>query len=58
MFDRPAWFLLVPAAMFAAWRWNLQRLKDAREAGEIEEGLTFENVYTPAVERMDLFDAR
>jgi hypothetical protein len=29
-------------------------LRDALEAGEIEEGLTFENLRTPAVERLKL----
>ena len=43
MFAAPVRFLLIPGAMLAAWLWNRQRLKDALEAGEIENGLTFEN---------------
>jgi len=45
---------LVPVAMLAAWYWNRRRLDDAREAGELEEGLTFENVQVQAVERLNL----
>ena len=50
-------FLLVPAAMCGAWYWNRQRLAEAREAGELEEGLTFENVPVRTVERLDLSDS-
>jgi hypothetical protein len=46
--------LLVPLAMLAVWYWNRRRLQEAREAGEVEEGLTFENVQVPAVERLNL----
>jgi len=46
--------LLVPAAMAAGWFWNQRRLRDAREAGEVEEGVTFESFRRPAVERLDL----
>jgi hypothetical protein len=53
---RPPLFLLVPAAMFAAWLWNQSRLKEAREAGELEPGLAFENLRRPAVERLHLLD--
>lgn len=53
-FNQPLRFLLLPAAMAAAWHWNQRRLRDAREAGELEEGLTFENIHRPAVERLDL----
>jgi hypothetical protein len=53
----PVRFLLVPAAIAAAWMWNVRRLDDARQAGELEEGLTFENVTATVVERLDLFDA-
>ena len=51
-------FLLVPLAMAGAWFWNRRRIADAREAGELEESLTFESIQAPVVERLDLFDAR
>jgi hypothetical protein len=54
MLAAPWRFLLVPLAMFAAWYWNRSRLREAREAGELQEGLTFENVHIPAVERLNL----
>jgi hypothetical protein len=54
LFARPFCFLLVPASMAAAWFWNRHRLRDARENGELEEGLTFENPPLGAVERLDL----
>lgn len=54
MLGQPARFLVVPVLMLAAWRWNVRRLKDAREAGELEEGLTFENIPLRVVERLDL----
>ena len=54
MFADPLRFPLLPAAMLWGWWWNQRRIRDAREAGELEEGLTFENVVRPAVERMDL----
>ena len=47
-------FLLVPAVMLVAWDWNRRRLRRARDEGELEEGLTFENILTPEVERLDL----
>ena len=46
--------VLVPVAMRAAWQWNRRRLAEARDAGELEEGLTFENAAVTAVTRMDL----
>jgi hypothetical protein len=52
----PPLFLLVPAAMYAVWFWNQLRLKEAREAGELEPGLTFENLRRPEVERLNLLD--
>jgi hypothetical protein len=58
MLRHPWSFLLVPSAMAGAWFWNLRRIADAREAGELEESLTFENVPPPVIERLDLFDAR
>jgi hypothetical protein len=54
MLAAPLRFLLLPLAMLGAWLWNRRRLRDAREAGELEEGLTFENVRIPAVERLNL----
>ena len=33
MWEAPWRFAFVPLAMWAAWRWNRQRLADAREAG-------------------------
>jgi hypothetical protein len=57
MFFKPWAFLLVPAAMSAGWFWNRRRIAETREAGELDEALTFENVQAPAVERLDLFDA-
>jgi hypothetical protein len=58
MLSHPSYFLLVPLVMAGAWFWNLRRIADAREAGELEESLTFENIPPPVVERLDLFDAR
>lgn len=54
MFLAPVSFLLVPAAMAAAWEWNRRRLLEARENGELEEGLVFESERFPAVERLNL----
>ena len=54
MWAAPWRFALVPLAMFGAWRWNRRRLADAREAGELEEGLMFENTVVRAVTRLDL----
>ncbi len=54
MFDEPWRFPLLPAAMLGGWWWNRRRIREAREAGELEEGLTFENIRRPVVERMDL----
>jgi ABC-2 type transport system ATP-binding protein len=56
MRSRPPAFLLVPAAMAAAWHWNRRRLAEAREAGELEEGVIFENAPVRAVERLNLSD--
>jgi hypothetical protein len=54
MLAGPWRFLLVPLAMAGAWYWNRRRREDAREAGELEEGLTFENVQVQTVERLNL----
>lgn len=50
----PLRFLLLPAAMLGVWEWNRRRRRDAREAGELLEGLTFENIHQPVVERLNL----
>jgi hypothetical protein len=54
MLAAPLRLLLLPAAMLAVWLGNLRRLKDAREAGELAEGITFESLPPPTVERLDL----
>ncbi|MBZ5618265.1 MAG: hypothetical protein LAQ69_05940 [Acidobacteriia bacterium] len=54
MLLHPAGFLLVPAWMAGAWYWNRRRIEEAREAGELEEGVTFENAPVRVVERLDL----
>jgi hypothetical protein len=54
MFGQPWRFGLLPAAMAWAWHWNRRRLLAAREAGELEEGVTFENAPVRAVTRLDL----
>jgi len=54
MLAAPWRFLFVPLAMLGAWYWNRQRLAQAREDGELEEGLTFENAQVQAVERLNL----
>ena len=54
MFAQPLRFALLPAAMLWGEWWNRKRIREAREAGEWEEGITFENIHRPAVERMDL----
>ena len=54
MLDAPWRLLFVPLAMAGAWYWKRQRLRDAREAGELEEGLTFDNVQAQVVERLNL----
>ena len=56
MLGMPLAFLLVPAAMGGAWYWNRQRISEAREAGELEEGVMFENTPVRAVERLNLSD--
>jgi hypothetical protein len=54
MWAAPWRFALVPAAMWCAWRWKRRRLAEAREAGELEEGLTFDNPVVRVVTRLDL----
>jgi hypothetical protein len=53
----PVRFLLVPVAMAAAYFWNQKRLRDARGAGELEIGLSFDSGLTPAIQRLRLFDS-
>ena len=50
----PVRFLPIPAAMSAAYLWNRGRLRNAREAGEIEEGLSFESCLSPAIQQLKL----
>ena len=52
--DQPARFLPIPAAMSAAYFWNQARLRNRREAGELEEGLSFDSGPTPAVQQLRL----
>ncbi len=54
MFLAPARFLPVPAVMGSAWLSNRRRIEEAREAGEWEEGLTFETAVPRVIERLDL----
>jgi hypothetical protein len=54
MAQAPVRYALLPSAMYAAWKWNRSRLAEAREAGELEEGLTFENATVSAVQSFDL----
>lgn len=54
MLAAPGRLLFLPLAMLGGWYWNRQRLSDAREAGELQEGLTFENAQAPVVERLNL----
>ena len=48
---------LYELAMAAAYFWNQKRLRDARDAGELEIGLSFDSGLTPAIQRLRLFDA-
>jgi len=57
MLEHPLRLLILPALMYAVWRWNRNRIREAREAGEWEEGLTFENVPLRAVERLNLSES-
>jgi hypothetical protein len=54
MAPEPWRYGLLPAAMFAAWKWNQGRLAEARENGELEEGVTFENAVPGVVTSFDL----
>ncbi len=57
MWQQPWRLVLLPAAMTAAWWWNRARLAEARENGELEEGLTFENAPEGDVQLLGLSDA-
>jgi len=57
MLAQPLRFAMVPLAMGAAWYWNRRRIREAREEGEWEEGLTFENAPIRAVERLNLSES-
>jgi hypothetical protein len=57
MLLEPVRFLLVPVAMAGAYLWNQKRLRDARDAGELEIGLSFDSRMTPAIQRLRLFDS-
>jgi hypothetical protein len=54
---QPWRYALIPAAMYTIWKWNQGRLAEARENGELEEGLTFENAAVTTVQLFDLRDA-
>jgi hypothetical protein len=54
MWLAPWRFHFIPLTMLAAWQWNRRRLAEAREAGELEEGLVFENPAIRTVTRLDL----
>jgi len=54
MWQAPWRYAVLPAAMYAAWHWNQNRLAEARENGELEEGLTFENAPISVVHSFDL----
>lgn len=56
LLDQPLRFLIVPIAMAAVWRWKIRHRQAAREAGEWEEGLTFDNTPFRAVEKLNLSD--
>ena len=54
MWAAPWRFALLPAGMWASWHWNRRRLAGARAAGELEEGLLFDNSVASVVTRLDL----
>ena len=54
--ENPLRFAAIPVGMFAAALWNRRRLAQAREDGELEEKLVFENAAPVVVTRLDLFD--
>jgi hypothetical protein len=56
LLSEPIWFVPVFGFLAAAWSWNRGRIRRARAAGELEDGLVFENLSTPVVETMNLFE--
>lgn len=56
LLGRPRLLLAIPVAMWAVSRWKVRRRRMAREAGEWEEGLTFDNAPFLAVEKLNLSD--
>jgi hypothetical protein len=54
LLQQPLLFPVVPLAMAAVWWGRRMWRRDAREAGELEVGLTFENLQRPAVQRLNL----
>jgi hypothetical protein len=56
LLGQPMLFLTVPTAMSGVWLWKVQRRRLAREAGEWEEGLTFDNATFRTVEKLNLSD--
>ncbi len=50
----PWYFPLLPLAMAAIFVWNQRRIAQAREDGELEDTLLFENAAPVAVQRLDL----
>ncbi len=52
---RNPWYVpLVPMAMVGVWLWNRRRIAQARQDGELDEALLFENAAPVAVQRLDL----
>ncbi|HEX3876114.1 MAG TPA: hypothetical protein VHW24_03955 [Bryobacteraceae bacterium] len=52
--EKPWYLPLLPLAMAAAVWWNRRRIAQAREDGELDETLVFENVGPVAITRLDL----
>ena len=56
MFHQPPRFLWVPIVMSAAWMWNQRRIRNAKQAGEVEIGLSYESSVSPVIVRLKLSD--
>jgi hypothetical protein len=56
MFADPWRFWLVPAILGCAQLWYRHHLRTTLADGEREQGITFENLRTPAMERLNLSD--
>src|SRR5262249_2022404 len=54
MFEHSPLFLAIPVRVLAAHLWNRRRLADARQAGELEEGLVFEAAAVRAVTLLNI----